>query len=248
MTSQIHEVEKNFIRMGVASLNHANIAGLDDVLVASVSPATIATLRTAVEGIATAHSTTKDFLLRHSSQMLQKLNDLTRPMATPVAPSGGNLTTATSGGSLLDNTTYYFKVTAVDIFGNESLPSAQVSKATGAAATADDNLIVLKNMAAIDGAVSYRLYPSLTTGVFTSGYVSVTVAAIEGSTGYSFLTMSGLTANTIPTVNNAFTSALSYTEIVDAIGVGTFASLLSKVTAEDSTVDTALDRSFYVVK
>lgn len=243
----LHETEKNYIRMGTASLNHANKAGLDDVAVAAISPADIDGLQAAIVGIATAHSVEREYLLRHISQMTRKLFDLTKPMATPVTPSGGNLTTATSGGALLDNTAYFFRITAIDRFGNESLPSAQGTKSTGAAATADDNTITIKNMAAVDGAASYRVYFSATTGVYT-GYQTATVAELEGSGGKTIADLAANTTGSLPTVNNAKTAALSTTEIAAAISTGTFASLLSKVTAEDSTVDTALDRTHYVTR
>lgn len=244
---ELHITEKNYIRFGVSSLNHAFGAGLTDVRVAAISPADIDGLKAAIVGIATAHEVERSFLLRHISQMVQKLFDLTKPMATPVGPSGGNFTTATSGGSLLDNTAYFFRITAIDRFGNESLPSAEITKTTGAAAGADDNTITLKNVAAVDGAASYRVYTSLTTAVYT-GYQAVTKALLEGATGFVFLALASNVAGTLPTTNGAKTSALSTTEIAAAVATGTFAALLAEVTEEDTTVDSALDRTHYVVR
>lgn len=242
----LHTTELNYIRQGVQMLNFANVEGLSDAKIAAISPADIATLRSTIENIATAHGTEKDFLLRHISQFVQKLYDLTRPMATPVTPSGGNFTTAQTGGAIADGGSVYARVSAIDRFGNESLAGPEQSVATPGN-TGNDNTVTLKNMAAVDGAASYRIYVSKTSATYT-GYQTATLAELEGASGKTITDLSANVAGSLPTVNNAKTAALSTTEIAAAISTGTFASLLSKITGEDSTVDSTLNRTRFVTR
>lgn len=114
--------------------------------------------------------------------------------AVASAASGGitgfTITAATSGGALLDSTTYYWKVTRKDLTrGFEEAISIEHTTATGAAATADDNSFVFA-MPSTAGYV-YNIYFGSSTGdsnlklVSTGNHAasaSVTVTAVSSST------------------------------------------------------------------
>lgn len=83
-----------------------------------------------------------------------------RPKVTmgTVTPS-----TATSGGSLPDSTTYYFRVAPVT-YNGEELASAEVSQATGSGGAGNEHTITL-TFAAVTGALYYKVYMGTSTGV-----------------------------------------------------------------------------------
>lgn len=190
---------------------------------------TVAGLKAALNALTTLDQS-KKFYRDEYVKSIQRMADLKVILDSPGTMSGAQLETATSGGSLLDNTTYYFKLTAVDASGGETTPGGEFSKATGAAGDADDNTITLKNLTAVSGRTSYRLYFSLVSGTFTSGYFAVAAADIEGAGGHVFSTVSGATAATIPSVNTA------------RIGVLTDAEIVLAVAASGDKIDDLVDR------
>lgn len=77
--------------------------------------------------------------------------------------TGFSITANTSGGSLVDSTTYYWKVTRIDkTRGFEESISMEHTTATGAAATADDNSFTV--VAPSDTGYLYNFYIGSATG------------------------------------------------------------------------------------
>ena len=78
------------------------------------------------------------------------------------APVNATFTTATTGGTLLDLTTYFYRVAAVNAQGGTSLASTETSLETGNS-TANTNTLTVK-WAAVTGATSYKVYGRTTGG------------------------------------------------------------------------------------
>lgn len=236
-----HITQDFLVRSGIISLNKANLLGLDDTAVGAISPSTVAGIKTALDALV-VHETNKNYI-RQIKNAVQRLSEFQYPMLTPTTPSGSNVTTATTGGSLDDSTTYYFRISAIDQDGNESLASTEGSKATGAAGAANDNTITLKNLTQIVGAASYRVYFSDTSDTYT-GYQAAAAADIEGSSGFTITALADNVAGTIPTTNSAHSYILSVNEIAAAVDTGTFAALRGKVSSDlndTSSFNTATD-------
>lgn len=236
MGAPLHETEKNFIRFGVIHANRLNKLGLGDTEVAAVSPSNITGLETKIDAL-NVHETDA-FLRRQCKKTLTKLSTLTSNIGKPGAPT---LTTAATGGTIDDGVTAHIKITAIDQNGVESIASDDTTlEITGDGS--DDNTLTIKDMPQVKGAASYRIYPSLTTTF--AGYVADASKTIEGASGVTLTTLTGgLTGSSAPpTTSAAVTPALSNDEIAEAVTTGTYAALLSKITDDDSTVLTTLDR------
>lgn len=100
-----------------------------------------------------------------SLQFFQPSPTSRKILALGLSPTG-SLSTPTglaaalaSGGSLTSGTTYYYKVTAVDSAGGETIASAEVN-----ATPSGGNLTVDLSWTAVTGAVSYNVYRSTTSG------------------------------------------------------------------------------------
>jgi hypothetical protein len=113
-------------------------------------------------------------------------------LATPVISTSS---TATTGGTLAQNTTYYYEVTAIDGAGGESLPSTQRSQLTGN--TTATNTITL-TWAPVSGAAGYRVYRSTTSGVFTGVGYYATLGTVSSS-NLTFIDTNGTKNNTSAT-------------------------------------------------
>ena len=72
------------------------------------------------------------------------------------APVNATFSTALTGGTLLDTTTYYYRVAAINSAGGSSQASTETSLITGNS-TANTNTLTVK-WAAVAGAVSYKIY------------------------------------------------------------------------------------------
>jgi hypothetical protein len=92
------------------------------------------------------------------------------------APVQAALATSTSGGTGLAATTqYFYKVTAVDSNGNESLASNEQNVTTGAGGTNSNTV----NWAAVPGASGYRVYRGTAAGAENVVYVVATGTAVS---------------------------------------------------------------------
>ena len=106
----------------------------------------------------------------------------------PLAPTTPAATGVASGGGLAA-ATYYVKITAVDQWGYESAPSAEVN--SGALAGVNVNHVTL-TWDAMAGAVSYRVYFGTATGVEPKYFVATT-------NSFNLTTTTGQLTATIPT-------------------------------------------------
>lgn len=77
----------------------------------------------------------------------------TDALATPTADT---FVLADTGGTLLDSTTYYYRVSAINALG-ETLAFAEVSQASGTGGNPDEHAITVKWLA-VTGATGYRVY------------------------------------------------------------------------------------------
>lgn len=78
------------------------------------------------------------------------------------APVNDTFTTASTGGTLLDSTAYYYRVAAVNASGGTSLASTETSITTGPPGT-NANTVTVKWLA-VTGATSYKVYGRTTGG------------------------------------------------------------------------------------
>ena len=85
-----------------------------------------------------------------------RISGIGNAAAQLAAPTNDTFTTATSGGTLLDTTTYYYRVAAVNAQGGTSLASTETSLATGNS-TANTNTLTVK-WHTVAGATSYNVY------------------------------------------------------------------------------------------
>lgn len=94
------------------------------------------------------------------------------------APVNDTFTTATTGGTLLDTTAYFYRVAAVNAQGGTSLASAQTSITTGNS-TANTNTVTVKWLA-VAGAVSYNVYGRTTGGeLFMANVAAPTLQFVD---------------------------------------------------------------------
>jgi hypothetical protein len=80
--------------------------------------------------------------------------------AAPATPSSS---TAGAGGTLLDSTTYGYKLTAI-VNGAETAASAQKTQATGAAQGNDNTVTIDWAATPVTGATAYRIYGRTNNG------------------------------------------------------------------------------------
>lgn len=123
-------------------------------------------------------------------------------------PTNVQISTSSSGGALDDTTDYFYKITAVDGLGNETLPSSEVTVTTGSSGDNNSNSITWN---AVPNAVSYKVYASTITN--TETLLTTTTGAF-----FTHVTGSG-DGVTSPPVSNS-TGALSVTVDVEAVLAG----------------------------
>jgi hypothetical protein len=216
------------------ALDLANGFGLDDTAVGAItSTGTVTKLLAAIAAL--------PLLAKYqgNAQSLRDITDTITEAAKPFVPlpAVGTVTptlhNSSGTGTLPNSTTYYYRVTAVDSAGLESLPSPQASQATGSTGTADAHDVALA-WTAIAGASSYRVYISTTSGVFTGGYVA---AASNSYTHNSPTLTSLLTVKNLPIAGDALGKKGFITDamVETARAAGTFASLLNAVADQHPT-------------
>lgn len=138
------------------------------------------------------HSETGDVLVIASDQYptVRDFNIFTYYQSLSTTPVNAAFSTASSGGSLANSTTYWYRVTALNGAG-ETLPSTQTSITTGVSGS---NHTVTVNWNAVNGATGYRVYCR------TSGaqQLCATVGAVTTWDDTGSVTPSGA----LPTVNS----------------------------------------------
>ena len=110
------------------------------------------------------------------------------PLATPVNSAFSTLST---GGSLAQSTTYFYRVTAVNATG-ETLASTETSQVVGASGTATNTVTV--NWGAVAGATSYKVY-GRTTGAETL------ITASVGTVGTTYTDTGSALSGALPAAN-----------------------------------------------
>ncbi|HEX4774984.1 MAG TPA: hypothetical protein VH234_05715 [Candidatus Saccharimonadales bacterium] len=89
-------------------------------------------------------------------------------LGTMSAPTGAAVGAATAGGSLTAGT-YFYKISAIDGSGGETLPSTEVS-----GTTSGGNLTLPISWNAVQGVISYRIYRGTSSGAENVFYTSNT--------------------------------------------------------------------------
>lgn len=131
-----------------------------------------------------------------------------------------------SGGTLATGTPYYYKITAIDGDGGETLPSSQIS-ATPTSTTRTVRL----SWDAVTGATSYKIYRSLVSNIFgTSSLASSTTSAtFDDATTTLF-------SGTPPTAGTALSSRIGSSSpsyfVGGNVGIGTTTPAVSLVVAK----------------
>src|SRR3990167_5244186 len=120
---------------------------------------------------------------------------LNRVPAGQCAPPVQNAATASSGGTLVDTTTYYWVITATNALG-ETLKSNQVSLVI-----ASPNQTANLSWANVVGATGYKVYRSTTTDVYTPTALLATITS--GSTLTYVDSGGSLSAGAVPGANTA---------------------------------------------
>jgi hypothetical protein len=89
------------------------------------------------------------------SVFLKLYNKASAPTLSLATPVNSGFSTTSTGGSLAQSTTYYYRVSATNANG-ETLASTETSQVVGASGTATNTVTV--NWGAVTGATGYRIY------------------------------------------------------------------------------------------
>lgn len=149
-----------------------------------------------------------------------------------------SFTTSCTGGTLTHATTYYYRVSAVNLAG-ESLASVEASQATGACAAADTSTITM-SWTATDGVTSYNVYGRSTGAELFIANVPVFVSQPLPSATISFTDDNSITpTGALPTweSSSAVTSISAYHNETIAGGVQV-TGIVTPVTRQYSTACT----------
>ena len=126
--------------------------------------------------------------------------------------SNQTFSTATSGGSCTDSTTYYYRVAAMNALGT-ALASAETSITTGVSGTNINTVTVKWNN--VFGATGYKVYGRTTgaeqliatvTGNSTAAYTDTCTISPSGNLPTSNTTLGGVTAGTLSTTDGTYGS------------------------------------------
>ena len=152
-------------------------------------------------------------------------------LATPATPSG----TPTSIGGILAAGSYYLKIVAVDGLGGFSLPSAE----SAAIVTTGTTSSITASWTAVPGAVSYQLWVTTTSGVYTV-YNTYTYST-TGATWTKTFSSLPITSGTLPTVNTSGTVTAPLLTISGNANTGNLGTTtLIATTGNITTVNSAL--------
>ncbi|HET9174671.1 MAG TPA: hypothetical protein VFN56_05355 [Candidatus Saccharimonadales bacterium] len=106
--------------------------------------------------------------------------------------------TTPASATLSNNTTYYYKITALDSQGGESTASSEVSQASGPTS----NQAISLAWTPVSGARSYRIYRGTSSGAENTYFTSTRPSFIDYNTASSY-------AGSVTTAGNAYASNLS---------------------------------------
>lgn len=151
----------------------------------------------------------------NSPQQALTLGSSSNFVTEMAAPSGVTAGAPTSGGTLTKNTPVFYKVTATDGVG-ETVGSAESNSCTPAGSTQTCPI----SWTAVPNAVTYKIYRTTTSGVYTGSAFVTSVT----STSYSDAGVT-LTAGTPPTATTAYYAKISGTGaswlLGASLGIGT---------------------------
>lgn len=137
------------------AIDNSTLSGL-------ANPGTVALLNTAILAKSVHVS---DVHLRNAAAANLRL--AAEPFFSMSPPTMGNVTTAASGGTLVDSATIYYILVAIDLNGNFTVASAEDSVATGGAAGNDSvNTIPWTD---VGGNFTVRVYASAADGTGATG-------------------------------------------------------------------------------
>lgn len=143
-------------------------------------------------------------------------------------------TTATSGGSLASGTTLFYRVTAVDGLGQETIGATETNVTTGSGSTNSNSI----TWDAVSNAVSYNIYVGSSTG--TATLLTNTIG-----TYYVHTYGAGNGTTTVPTVNNtgATTADVAITAKNTGINGNVPAGAISVLVDQPAGVETVTNAS-----
>lgn len=146
-----------------------------------------------------------------------RVSGIGNSVAQLAAPVNATFTTATTGGTLLDLTTYYYRVAAVNAQGGTSLASTETSLETGNS-TANTNTLTVK-WAAVTGATSYKVYGRTTGGeLFMATVTAPTLQFVDtGSITPSGALPTSATSNVTFNLYQGISSTLGSDTIIGGI-------------------------------
>lgn len=156
------------------------------------------------------------------------------------APTADTFVLADAGGTLLDSTTYSYRVSAVDADG-ESLANAAVTQATGTGGNPDEHTITVKWLA-VSGATSYKVY-GRTAG--SEQYLATVAAPTVQYLDDGSATPSGA----VPTENTTNAKDIEYRVVYDATGASKIVALkaLEAIKNKINTATVPVVHTFYSV-
>lgn len=143
---------------------------------------------------------------------------LTPTLATPTAAA---FATATSGGTLLNSTTYYYRVSAINAMG-ETLAFAEASQATGAGGAGNAHTVTV-NWAAVTGATGYKVYGRSTGAELLIATVGLVLTYID--------TGAITPAGALPAANTTGLGPGTSTDVTIADGAGVTIGIYTTDTA-----------------
>lgn len=146
-------------------------------------------------------------ILRNLIIMLNKFNLIKINLGTPI-PGALSAAAGGGGGSNIANGTYYFKITAIDASGNETIAGNEVSTTLSGGTT--NNQAIFAAATNVVGAASYRVYRSTTSGSY-SGYYTRTTTQFGAGWTDNGISLTGTSAP--PTTSTAYYTPLQDSQV-----------------------------------
>jgi hypothetical protein len=153
-----------------------------------------------------------------------RISGIGNAAAQLAAPVNATFSTATTGGTLTDLTTYYYRVAAVNAQGGTSLASTETSLETGNSG-ANTNTLTVK-WAAVTGATSYKVYGRTTGGeLFMATVAAPTLQFVDtGSITPSGALPTSATSNVTFNLYQGISSTLGSDTVIGGIAATAIAT------------------------